>query len=128
MRWFEISGMPTSDLEKGPGIDFLLGQTNPDDISHRQPGTIAPDDAALLDEYSRTVVSAADRVSPAVVNIEIKQRRDSRHSSREIGGSGSGFIVAPDGFILTNSHVVHDAIEITEIGRASCRERGEVSV
>jgi len=113
MRWFEISGMPTSDLEKGPGIDFLLGQTNPDDVSHRQPGTTAPDDAALLDEYSRTVVSAADRVSPAVVNIEIKQRRDSRHSSREIGGSGSGFIVAPDGFILTNSHVVHDAIEIT---------------
>jgi S1-C subfamily serine protease len=70
-------------------------------------------DAALLDEYSRTVVSAVERVAPAVVNIEIKQRVTSRRGPHEIGGSGSGFIIAPDGFILTNSHVVHDAIQIT---------------
>src|SRR5438128_9395120 len=71
-----------------------------------------PDDAALLDEYSRTVVGAADRVGPAVVNIDIKQRVNGRRGPREIGGSGSGFIIAPDGFILTNSHVVHDANQI----------------
>ncbi len=70
------------------------------------------DDAALLDEYSRTVVGAADRVGPAVVNIDIKQRVNGRRGPREIGGSGSGFIIAPDGFILTNSHVVHDANQI----------------
>src|ERR1041385_6964173 len=70
------------------------------------------DDGLLLDEYSRTIVSAADRVGPAVVNIDIKQRLDSRRGPREVGGSGSGFIIAPDGFILTNSHVVHDANQI----------------
>src|SRR5467141_1160507 len=76
--------------------------------------SIAPgqDDGMLLDEYSRTIVSAADRVGPAVVNIDIKQRLDSRRGPREVGGSGSGFVIAPDGFILTNSHVVHDANQI----------------
>ena len=72
-----------------------------------------PDDAALLDEYSRTVVGAAGRVSPAVVNIDIKQQQRSQRGPREVGGSGSGFVIAPDGFILTNSHVVHNATEIT---------------
>ncbi|HXM73887.1 MAG TPA: trypsin-like peptidase domain-containing protein, partial [Chthoniobacterales bacterium] len=48
----------------------------------------------------------------AVVNIDIKQRINGRRGPREIGGSGSGFIIAPDGFILTNSHVVHDANQI----------------
>ena len=76
--------------------------------------SIAPprDDGVLLDEYSRTIVSAADRVGPAVVNIDIKQRLDSRRGPREVGGSGSGFVIAPDGFSLTNSHVVHDANQI----------------
>jgi S1-C subfamily serine protease len=79
-----------------------------------KPSSFAPpsDDAVLLDEYSRTVVGAADRVGPAVVNIDIKQRINGRRGPREIGGSGSGFIIAPDGFILTNSHVVHDANQI----------------
>jgi len=57
-------------------------------------------------------VSAVARVEPAVVNIDIKQQRMSRRGPREIGGSGSGFIITPDGFILTNSHVVHEAKEI----------------
>ncbi len=57
-----------------------------------------------------TVVGAVDRVAPAVANIEIQQR--SKNRPRDIGGSGSGFVIAPDGFILTNSHVVHSATRI----------------
>jgi S1-C subfamily serine protease len=70
-------------------------------------------DSVLLDEYSRTVVAAVDRVAPAVVNIETKQRLNSRGAPSDVGGSGSGFVIAPDGFILTNSHVVHDAAVVT---------------
>src|SRR5438132_14386644 len=71
------------------------------------------DDSVLLDAYSRSVVSAVARVAPAVVNIDVKQRIKVRRGTRELSGNGSGFIITPDGFILTNSHVVHEASAIT---------------
>ena len=104
------SAFPREDKDS---VVVLLNESGPIPALERSSVASQRDDAALLDEYSRTVVGAAERVAPSVVNIDIKQRVAGRRGPREIGGSGSGFIIAPDGFILTNSHVVHGAAQIT---------------
>lgn len=93
-----------------PTAELLLAEG--DGRASASAGEVARNDMALLDEYSRAVVSAVQRVAPSVVNIEVRQRNDQTRG-REVGGSGSGFIIAPDGFILTNSHVVHHAAQMT---------------
>ena len=66
-------------------------------------------DSALLDAYSNAVVSAIARAAPSVVHVAV---RFSGRRRRAAGG-GSGFVLTPDGFLVTNSHVVHEASELT---------------
>ena len=68
-----------------------------------------PNDDKLLDGYSKTVTRVVEKVGPSVVNIRVHGMHRENRRRPESGGSGSGFVIAPDGFILTNSHVVHGA-------------------
>lgn len=70
-------------------------------------------DQPLLDAYSRAVVDAVEQVAPAVVTIDVRKHGAGRaRRTPAQAGSGSGFVFAADGLILTNSHVVEDASEI----------------
>ena len=91
-----------AEASEGPAI--------PADTSSAASASALEDAPLLLDAYSEAVSRAFDRAHAAVVHLEVRVKNP---ESRTPGvGSGSGFFISPDGYLLTNSHVVHGASEI----------------
>jgi S1-C subfamily serine protease len=83
----------------------------------RSAGRLVDRDDALLDAYSQAVIGVVEKVGPSVVYIEVQHQAPgragrNRRFPQEAQSSGSGFVFTPDGFILTNSHVVRGAAKI----------------
>ncbi len=90
--------------------------TNPPAPDRATAGVTRPSvgDSELLDAYSRAVIAAVDNAGPAVVRVDVHRPvtyrgRRGQRVRREMEGHGSGFLFTPDGFVLTNCHVVHGA-------------------
>jgi len=101
--------MKTVKLPTNRWTPMLHAEAGPE-LSATPPAG-AVQDSELFDAYSNTVTAAVEKVASAVVNIRVEH--ETRRGPGQ--GSGSGFVIAPDGFILTNSHVVHNArkLEVT---------------
>jgi S1-C subfamily serine protease len=120
LNLFEIAKCIKGDVKMARRVLRLLSNDGGKAGAGRSLDDIHPSDDDLLDAYSRAVINAAEKVSPSVVNIDVRKSPGGKQTTpfrapEELRGNGSGFIFTPDGFILTNSHVVHhaDKIDVT---------------
>ena len=103
-------------------LDYLNG-TAPDKPGPATNGN-EPNPAEILDAYSQAVMSVVDRVGPAVVSISVGERT-SDHTF-DAAGSGSGFVITPDGYVLTNNHVVSNAKHIETVSTDGSKFYAEI--
>jgi S1-C subfamily serine protease len=103
--------IPQSGRQPIPGEE-PEGYSSPDPKRPATSGSEGP-----LDAYSRAVIEAVETVGPSVVQVEVSVPKgaDAGGGRGEAGGSGSGFVFTPDGFILTNSHVVSRASRVSVV-------------
>jgi len=111
---YQLSGheQMMTDCAAPADADAMSGAADAPPLGENTPGApqhMSADDAAF-DAYSRTVIGAVDLVGPAVVSVHVGQQRE---DSIVAVGSGSGVIVTPDGYLLTNQHVVHRAARVS---------------
>ncbi len=95
-------------------FDLIQGGAGKKEAPQREAGGVDPlraADVELLDAYSRAVTTVVDAVGPAVVSISVGREGSSGEGVEPIG-SGSGVLLTPDGYVLTNHHVVRDANRI----------------
>ncbi len=98
-------------------LQFLSTEGQSADPSQRSTLLPDPADDQLLDAYSQTVTGVARRVSAAVVHLKIQKPPTNARAAQsnrppEPFGTGSGFVISSDGFVVTNSHVVNGATHI----------------
>ncbi len=114
------------DAEQTQPVPDVIAASGPE-IEGHSTGTSQPiSDNQLLDAYSQTVMRAAEMVSPSVVKIESRRSAGGAYRSGPVAGSGSGFIVSPDGLVFTNSHVIRGADKVEVV--LSDGRRPDVSV
>ena len=95
-------------------LRWIEGQgTGDDHAPHAEIESTQSKDVEMLDAYSRAVISVVTSVGPAVVSIRVGAGREA--GRRQTLGSGSGVAITPDGYVLTNSHVVRDAKDIVTV-------------
>ncbi len=88
-----------------PLLFRFVSDASEEKASMPEPSAAEVNDHEALDAYSRVIVTVAETLGPAVVNL----RGVAGEGGRRSGGSGSGFLFTPDGFLLTNHHVVQGA-------------------
>jgi len=113
------------NLNSNAGLEFIEGH-DPDGLKANGHAAVLeqPD---FLDAYSEAVANVVQSVSPAVVHITVKKKvQDRRGHKHEMEGSGSGAVITPDGYIVTNCHVVEGAAEIETVFNDGTRCRAQV--
>ena len=80
-----------------PGLNIISGNIDNNNL----------DNQPIIDPYSRVIINAVEKVSPSVVHIIVQKTDSRRRNGLPEGATGSGFLISPEGFIVTNSHVIN---------------------